>query len=175
MDQELNEKIQSLSSSQKRRVIAKSKLLYERIDGGYVLWDSYNNTRLKAFGVQQHDVSALIKAFIVAVRSERRLLLELCQYGKADINEISKIKIDEESDANAAFKVEVYKITSAQGTKYCKVNFYNVDGRERKYGISIFFSDALTYIRTLNLWENCFDDHVLHLSSVSVPENYNFF
>ena len=90
MDLELNEKIQSLSSSQRRKVIAKSKLLYERVDGGYVLWDSYNNTRLKAFGVQRQDVCALIKAFIVAVKNERRLLLELCPFGKRDINEISK-------------------------------------------------------------------------------------
>ena len=109
MDVELNEKIQSLSSSQKRKVISKSKLLYERVSGGYVLWDSYNNTRLKAFGVQQKDVCALIKAFIDVVKNERRLLLETCPFGKRDINDIVKIKTDDDGDVNATFEVEVKK------------------------------------------------------------------
>ena len=174
MDVELNEKIQSLSSSQKRKVISKSKLLYERVSGGYVLWDSYN-TRLKAFGVQQKDVCALIKAFIDVVKKERRLLLETCPFGKRDINDIVKIKTDDDGDVNATFEVEVKKYNSSEGSKYCKVNFYNMNGVEKKHGVSVFFNDALIYIKYLNLWENCFNDQALQMSTVSVPDNDNFF
>ena len=174
MEVELNEKIQSLSSTQKRKVIAKTKLLYERVTGGYILWDSYN-TRLKAFGVQQKDVFALIKTFINVVRKERRLLLETCPFGKKDINDIAKIKTDDEADVHGAFDVEVHKCSSSQGSKYCKIVFYNTDGVERKHGISIFFSDALLYVKYLNLWENCFADQVLQVSTVAVPDNDNFF
>ena len=174
MNIELNEKIQSLSSSQKHKVIAKTKLLYERDNGGYVLWDSYD-TRLKAFGVQQKDVYALITAFVDVVKKERRLLLETCPFGKREIHDITKMKTDDEHDTNVNFAVEVKKYNSSQGSKYCKVNFYNLDGVEKKHGVSVFFNDALIYLKYLNLWEKCFDDQALQISTVSVPANDNFF
>ena len=174
MDLDINEKIQSLSSSQKRKVISKSKLLYERVNGGYVFWDSYS-TRLKAFGIQQKDVHALIKSFVNVVKKERRLLLEACPFGKREIHDITRMKTDEESDASEKFVVTVNKYSSSQGSKYCKVNFYNLDGGERTHGVSVFFTDAMIYIKYLNLWEKCFDDQALQISTVAVPANDDFF
>ncbi len=67
----MDAKVQSLSSTQKRKVIEKTKLLYERANGDYIVWDSYD-TNLKAFGVERKDVPALISTFINIIREGHR-------------------------------------------------------------------------------------------------------
>ena len=130
--------------------------------------------QFKAFGVERKDVHALIKTFINVIRNERRLLLETCKFGKKDVNAIAKMDVYD-IDSNVAFMLEVKKYTSSENNVYSKINFYNMNGVEKKHGVSMFFNEALTYIKYLNLWENCFDDKTLKMNTVSVPDDDNFF
>ena len=150
----MESKIQSLSSSQKRKVIGKTKLLCERDNGDYILWDSYD-TNLKAFGVERKDVPALIGIFTNVIREQRRLLFDTSKFCKKDINAIAKMDTHD-IDSNVTFMLEVKKYTSSENNVYSKITFYNMNGVEKKYGVSMFFNEALTYIKYLNLWENCF-------------------
>ena len=164
----------TLSSAQKRKVIAKSKLLYERENGDYIIWDSYD-TNLKAFGVERKDVPTLINMFISAVREKEHILLETSRYGKKDIKAIAGTVVNN-TEADVAFMLEIKEYVSTQQNLYTKLNFYNLNGADKKHGISLFFSEALTYIKMLNLWENyTFDCQALKMKTLVAPEDDNFF
>ena len=137
------------------------------------MWDSYD-TNLKAFGVKREDVPALISTFINVIREDHRLLLETSRYGKKDIKAIAKMDACN-VDANFEFMVEVRKCTSSKNNVYSKINFYNMNGADKKHGISMFFTEALMYMKYLNLWENCFDYETLKMNTVTVPDDDNLF
>ena len=167
-------KLATLSSAQKRKVIAKTKLLYVRENGDYIIWDSYE-TNLKAFGIERKDVPTLINMFISAVREKEHILLETSRYGKNDIKAIAGMVVNN-TESDVAFMLEIKEYISTQQNLYTKLNFYNLNGADKKHGISLFFSEALTYIKMLNLWENCtFDCQALKLKTLIAPEDDNFF
>ena len=164
----------TLSSTQKQKVIAKTKLLYDRENGDYIVWDSYE-TNLKAFGIERRDVPTLINMFISAVREKEHILLETSRYGKNDIKEIAGMIVNG-AESNAAFTLEIREYISGKQNLYTKVNFYNLNGADKKHGISMFFSEALIFIKYLNLWENyLFDCQALKLKTIIAPEDDNFF
>ena len=170
----MDAKLATLSNTQKRKMIAKTKLLYERDNGDYIVWDSYD-TNLKAFGVERKDVPTLIKSFISVVREKEHLLLETSRYGKNEIKAIAAMDAYN-TDSNVAFMVEVKQYNSSEHNLYTKVNFYNMNGEDKRHGISMFFSEALTYIKSLNLWENyCFDSQTLKMKTIIAPDDDNFF
>ena len=164
----------TLSSTQKQKVIAKTKLLYDRENGDYIVWDSYE-TNLKAFGIERRDVPTLINMFISAVREKEHILLETSRYGKNEIKEIAGMIVNG-TESNVAFMLEIKEYISTQQNLYTKLNFYNLIGADKKHGISMFFSEALTFIKYLNLWENyIFDCQALKLKTIIAPEDDNFF
>ncbi len=60
--------------------------------------------------------------------------METSRYGKKDIKAIAKMDecLDAFGDANFEFMVEVWKYTSSKNNVYSKINFYNMNGADKK-------------------------------------------